>query len=87
MIIAIICGATGIGKSDIAYNIAKANGFEIISADSRQIYKDMEIGTGQVEPEWKKRIPHHFMGFLHPSVTYSANQYRKDVMDFLQKKP
>ncbi|MFC1583916.1 tRNA (adenosine(37)-N6)-dimethylallyltransferase MiaA [Fibrobacterota bacterium] len=83
MIAAIICGATATGKSEIAYKLARANGFEIISADSRQIYQGMDIGTGQVGPDWKKEVPHHFMGIVPPTQPYSVDRYRKEVTAFL----
>ncbi|MCH8312043.1 MAG: tRNA dimethylallyltransferase, partial [Nitrospinae bacterium] len=59
MIQGIICGPTGIGKSMLALNLAEANGFEIISADSRQVYRNLEIGTGQAGEGDLSRVPHH----------------------------
>jgi tRNA dimethylallyltransferase len=87
MIIATLCGATGVGKSGIAYKLAEANGWEIISADSRQIYKGLEVGTAQVNMHWRKNIPHHFMGFLSPSQKYSIHHYRRDVYALLELHP
>jgi len=87
MFIGIICGPTGVGKSEIACKIALANGYEIISADSRQIFKGLEIGTGVVSPEWQKKVPHHFIGTLPPGQTYSVHQYYYDVFAFERKHP
>jgi tRNA dimethylallyltransferase len=84
MIAGIICGATGVGKSEIALKLAETNGFEVISADSRQIYQGLEVGTCQVSQSWRGKIPHHFMGFLDPSKSYSAHQYQQEVNLFLQ---
>jgi len=52
--IIVVLGPTSSGKSDLAVDIAKKNNGEIVSADSRQVYKDMDLGTGKVEGEWKK---------------------------------
>ncbi|MBF0431149.1 MAG: tRNA (adenosine(37)-N6)-dimethylallyltransferase MiaA [Fibrobacteria bacterium] len=87
MVEAIICGPTAAGKSKIAFELAKANGFEIISADSRQIYKGLEIGTAQVSQKEQEEVPHHFMGFLLPSEPYSVNRFRDDVMLLLKNNP
>ena len=60
----VITGPTGSGKSDLAVRIAENLGCEIISADSRQIYKDIPIGTAAPDAEQKAAVPHHFVGIL-----------------------
>ncbi len=85
MIKMILTGATATGKSKFAYFLARLNGCEIISADSRQIYREMNIGTGQVDKSWRQEIPHHFMGFLSPLKSYSVFRFRKEVMEFVAR--
>lgn len=81
----VITGATGSGKSDLAVSIAQKLGCHIISADSRQIYKDIPIGTAA--PTWEQlaAVPHHFVGTLSLDEYYSAAQYETDVLELLPK--
>ena len=71
----IIAGPTASGKTALSVNIAKALGGEIVSADSMQIYKYMNIGTAKPTEEEKQGIPHHMMDFLEPSVNFSVADY------------
>lgn len=74
----IVVGQTASGKSDVAVTIAlHANG-EVISADSRQVYKDIPIGSGVISDTDMRGIPHHLLGFVSPRVAYTAGQYRED---------
>ncbi len=73
-IIAIV-GPTASGKTDVAIELAEALGTEIVSADSMQFYRGMEIGTGQPSPEQLARVPHHFIGHLAPDEFMSAAAY------------
>jgi len=74
-----IIGPTGIGKTEISVQIAKKLPIEIISADSRQIYKFMDIGTAKPPPEILKIIPHHFINHLSPNEYFSAGMYGKEA--------
>jgi len=65
--IPVITGPTGVGKSRAAVIVAEGRGAEIISADSRQIYRGLEIGTAAPDAELQQRIPHHLIGLLDPS--------------------
>ena len=60
----IICGATATGKSDLAVDLAKEIGAEIINADSMQIYRGMDIGTAKLSVEERQGIPHHLLDVL-----------------------
>ncbi|MTA47775.1 MAG: tRNA (adenosine(37)-N6)-dimethylallyltransferase MiaA, partial [Actinobacteria bacterium] len=60
----IICGATATGKSETAIAVAKELGAEIISADSMQLYKGMDIGTAKLHVESREGIPHHMLDVL-----------------------
>lgn len=79
----VIVGPTASGKSEIAVQLAKKLNGEIISADSRQIYKGLDIGSGKVEGKWEKTvfvykgIPHYLIDEASPRVQYSALRFQK----------
>ncbi len=73
----IICGPTASGKTDIAVKVAlKLNG-EIISADSMQLYKGMDVGTAKPTKEEMQGIPHHMLDFLSPTELFNAADYKE----------
>ena len=74
-----ICGPTSSGKSEIALRVAQHIGGEIINADSRQVYRDLEIGTGAPSGDALARVPHHLYAFVDPCVRYSAGAYVNDA--------
>ena len=78
-----VVGPTAIGKTTLGIKIAKHFGAEILSADSRQIYRHMAIGTAAPTPDEQKEATHHFVNFLEPSSTYSAGDFEKDSLAFL----
>lgn len=73
--IIVVCGATASGKTALAVELAKIYGGEIISADSMQIYTDMDISSAKATPEEQQGIPHHLLGFLKPSESFSVADY------------
>ncbi|MBN1894178.1 tRNA (adenosine(37)-N6)-dimethylallyltransferase MiaA [bacterium] len=86
----IITGPTASGKSDLALELARKTGGEIVSADSRQIFKHMDIGTAKLPASLRKEIPHHCMDLLNPDAPFSAGEYaalaRAAVEDILARK-
>ena len=77
----VILGPTASGKTSLAVKIASQNNGEIISADSRQIYKGMDIGTGKDLQEYSienKKIPYHLIDILNPNQDYSVFQFKND---------
>ncbi len=78
-----IVGPTAVGKTKLAIQVAKELGAEIISADSRQIYRGMAIGTAAPTDEERAQVKHHFVDFLDPSELYSAGDFEQDVLKFL----
>lgn len=79
----VITGPTGVGKTDTAISIAQALSAEIISADSRQLYRDIPIGTAAPTAVQQSLVPHHFVGTLGLDEYYSAAQFESDVMQLL----
>jgi tRNA dimethylallyltransferase len=82
-ILIVLLGPTGIGKTDIAIDIAGRFGSEIISSDSRQFYKEMSIGTATPNEDQLKKIKHHFIKFLSVRDYYSASLFERDVLNIL----
>ena len=75
--VVIICGPTGIGKTSVAIDIAGAVNGEIISADSMQIYRYMEIGTAKPTIEEQSRIRHHIIDIVNPDENFDAAKFSK----------
>lgn len=83
--IIVVLGPTAAGKSDLAVELAgKFNG-EIISADSRQVYKGMDIGTGKITRKEMKGIPHHLLDVASPRKKFSVAQYRKLALESIKR--
>lgn len=81
----VITGATGSGKSAVALDIARRLGCHIISADSRQIFRGIPIGTAAPTADELAAVPHHFVAALDLDRQYSAAQYEADVMALLPR--
>lgn len=79
----VITGPTSVGKSDTAVWLARELNAEIISADSRQLYRDIPIGTAAPTAEQMAEVKHHFVGTLSLEEYYSAAQFEDDVMQLL----
>lgn len=73
--IIIVCGPTGIGKTSSTIQLAKTFGGEIISADSMQIYKYMDIGTAKPTPEEVAEVPHHIVDIVEPDEAFDAAKF------------
>jgi len=77
--IVVICGPTGVGKTALSLSLAKKCNGEIISADSMQIYRGMDIGTAKATQNEQNQIPHHLLDIKDPSETYSLSDYLEDA--------
>lgn len=76
----VLIGPTGVGKTEISLSIAEHFQTSIVSADSRQLYADLKIGTAAPTPHQLTRVPHYFVGTLQLTDYYSAAQYEVDVL-------
>lgn len=75
--IIVVSGPTASGKTALAVELAKKYGGEVISADSMQIYTDMDVASAKATPEEQQGIPHHLMDFLDPSESFSVADWVK----------
>ena len=82
----VITGPTGSGKTSLAVEVAKAKGTEIISADSRQIFKEIPIGTAAPSEEERAAVPHYFVATHSLMDYYSAADFESDVISLLERK-
>lgn len=75
----IICGPTASGKTALSIELAKKIDGEVVSCDSMQIYKDMDIGTAKPTKEEMQGIKHYLIDFVSPDERYSVADYKKDA--------
>ena len=80
----VLIGPTGVGKTELSLSLAEFLHSPIINADSRQVFRDLPIGTAAPTEEQQKRVRHHFVGILGLTDYYSAAQYETDVLKFLE---
>lgn len=79
----VITGPTGVGKTRVAIEVATALGCEIVSADSRQVYRGIPIGTAAPTADERARVCHHLVDFLPLDADYDAWQYERDALSVL----
>ncbi len=80
----VVVGQTASGKSALAVLLARRFDGEIISADSRQVYRGLNIGTGKITKREMRGVPHHLLDVADPRISYSAGQYKKDAEKILR---
>jgi tRNA dimethylallyltransferase len=81
----VICGATATGKSGLAISIAQRLNSEILSADSRQIYRDFNVATATVSSEELALVPHHFVSTSDPNYTVTVAGYQAEAQDLIDR--
>ena len=78
--ILVICGPTASGKTALAVELARRHNGEVVSADSMQIYRRMDIGTAKPTREEMDGVPHHMIDVADPEEDYSAERYRREAV-------
>ena len=81
----VICGPTASGKTALSIELAKKINGEIVSSDSMQIYKDMNIGTAKPTIEEMQGIKHYLIDFIAPDKRYSVAEYKKDAENAIEE--
>ncbi len=85
MKIPIFTGPTAVGKSDFAIEFAKRTNGEIVSVDSMQIYKHMDIGTSKVEKSKRLEVPHHMIDIIEPNEEFDVEKFRRMVIEIVEE--
>ncbi len=80
----IITGPTAVGKTDLSLELAKAVGGEIISADSMQVYRHMDIGSAKIMPEEMQGIPHHLIDVIEPEEEFHVVRFQEMAKDAME---
>lgn len=80
----LIFGPTAVGKSELAVALAVRLDGEIISADARALYKDLNIGTAKPPAHLREKVPHHLIDFLDPTEHYDVMRFRRDVIEAIE---
>ena len=81
----VLTGPTAVGKTALSIRLAKAIGGEIISADSMQVYKGMNIGSAKIRPEETEGIPHHLIDVLDPDESFDVVRFQSMAKDAAEK--
>ena len=76
-------GPTGAGKTDVAMELSERLDLEIVSADARQVYRHLDIGTAKPTPEQRRRVAHHLLDLCEPGERYSAARFARDALEAL----
>ena len=77
----VICGPTGAGKTATAVHLAARLDIEVVSADSRQVYRRMDVGTGKPSPVERAAVAHHLLDLIEPDERYHAARFRREAIE------
>src|SRR5277367_3316698 len=80
----VLMGPTGSGKSDLAMRLAETLPFDIVSVDSAQVYRGMDIGTAKPSAAMRARVAHHLIDIRDPAENYSAGEFTRDALHAMQ---
>jgi len=83
--VVVIVGPTAVGKSRVAIEVAKAFETEVLTADSRQVYRGMDVGTDKPAPEERHGVPHRLIDLIDPDESYNAGWYRRQAIDEIER--
>jgi len=81
----LVVGPTAVGKTDLCLNLAKNFNTEIVSCDSRQFYREMNLGTAKPNSDELKQVPHHFINSLSIEDAYDVRKFESDSMALLER--
>jgi tRNA dimethylallyltransferase len=81
--IIVVCGQTATGKSDLAVELALQNNGEVISCDSRQVYKGLDIGSNKITPEEMRGVPHHMLNITNPGDRFTVADFQKQAREHI----
>ncbi|SIN69339.1 tRNA dimethylallyltransferase [Algoriphagus halophilus] len=81
----LIVGPTAVGKTELCLNLAKKFNSEIISCDSRQFYKETNLGTAKPSKNELEQVPHHFINSLSVETSYDVKMFEKDAINLIEK--
>jgi len=83
--IPVLVGATGVGKTAVAMALSRHWPLEVVSADSRQVYRRLDIGTAKPPPRWLAKVPHHGLDQVDPGSRYSAGRFIQDAPRWIRE--
>jgi tRNA dimethylallyltransferase len=81
----VLIGPTAVGKSRVAVEVAKAFETEVLTADSRQVYRGMDVGTDKPTPEERQGVPHRLIDLVNPDESFNAGLYRRQALDDIER--
>jgi tRNA dimethylallyltransferase len=81
----VILGPTASGKTDLSVKLAKKYNGEVVSADSRQVYRGLDIGSGKITKKEMHGIPHYLLDVANPKTRFSVSQYQKLALSAIKK--
>src|SRR3989475_8988403 len=82
----VIVGPTGVGKTAVAVALAALSPITVISADARQVYRGLDIGTAKPDRETQARVPHRGLDLVAPGERYSAGRFARDAAGWMAEK-
>ena len=83
--VVVVVGPTAVGKSRVAIEVAKVFETEVLTADSRQVYRGMDIGTDKPVPEERQAVPHRLIDLVNPDESFNAGVYRRQAIDEIER--
>ena len=83
--VVVIVGPTAVGKSRVAVEVAKVFETDVLTADSRQVYRGMDVGTDKPTPEERQAVPHRLINLVDPDESFNAGMYRRRAIDEIER--
>jgi tRNA dimethylallyltransferase len=81
----VVLGPTGSGKSELAHEVARLRGGEVISADAFAVYRGLDAGTAKPPPDWRREVAYHLIDVADPSEEYSAGRWQKEARALVEQ--